>query len=221
MDPLDPLEYRPISLISVPCKIYANILNKRLTKWLEQNDILAEEQMVFRKDRSCLYHLYVLSTLIKNRKLQKRDTFKCFVDAKKAFDNANRDMLWHKLLQIGIKGTFLDAMKSLYDATQGAVKLGHYMTDIFPVKYGVKQWCKMSPTLYSVYINDLADDIRALIAGVELDELNIFILLYADDVALIAPDEQTLQKMLDCINSWYLKWRMTINKDKTKIRKCL
>ena len=62
--------------------------------------------MVFRKDRSCLYHLYVLSTLIKNRKLQKRDTFKCFVDAKKAFDNANRDMLWHKLLQIGIKGTF-------------------------------------------------------------------------------------------------------------------
>ena len=201
MDPLDPLEYSPISLISVPCKIYADILNKRLTKWLEQNDILAKEQNGFRKDRSCLYHLYVLSTIIKNRKLQKRDTFICFVDAKKAFDNANRDMLWHKLLQIGIKGTFLDAIKSLYDATQGAVKLGHYMTDIFPVKYGVQQECKMSPTLYSVCINDLADDIRALNAGVELDKLNISILLYADDVALIAPGEQNLQKMLDCINS--------------------
>jgi hypothetical protein len=75
------------------------------------------------------------------------------------------------------------------------------MTDIFPVKYGVKQGCKMSPTLYSVCINDLADDIRALNAGVELDKLNISILLYADDVALIAPDEQNLQKMLDCINS--------------------
>jgi len=91
------------------------------------------------------------------------------------------------------------------------------MTDIFPVKYGVKQGCKMSPTLYSVYINDLADDIRALSAGVELDELNISSLLYADDVALIAPDEQNLQRKLDCNNSWCLKWRMTINKDKTKI----
>lgn len=108
-------------------------------------------------------------------------------------------MLWHKLLQIGIKRTYLNAIKSLYNATQGAVKLGHYITDISPVKYGVKQGCKMSPTLYSVYINDLADVIRALHAGVELDELNISILNYADDVPLIAPDEQHLQKMLDYI----------------------
>ena len=28
-DPLDSLTFRPISLISVPCKIYADILNKR------------------------------------------------------------------------------------------------------------------------------------------------------------------------------------------------
>ena len=61
MDPLNPLEYRPISLISIPCKIYADILNKRLTRWLEQNDLLAEEQNGFRRNRSCMDHLYVLS----------------------------------------------------------------------------------------------------------------------------------------------------------------
>ena len=36
MDPLNPLEYRPISLISIPCKICVDILNKRLTKWLDK-----------------------------------------------------------------------------------------------------------------------------------------------------------------------------------------
>ena len=64
----------------------------------------------------------------------------------------NRDLLWFKLMRLGITGPFIDALKSLYDATQSSVKLGNYMTDMFPVKYGVKQGCKMSPTLYSVYI---------------------------------------------------------------------
>ena len=63
-DPLDPLTYRPISLISVPCKIYADILNKRFSTWLERNDILAEEQNGFRKNRSCVDHLYALTSIL-------------------------------------------------------------------------------------------------------------------------------------------------------------
>ena len=53
------------------------------------------------------------------------------------------------------------------------------------MNFGVKQGCKISPTLFSVYVNDLADDIRALSAGVNIDEMNLSILLYADDIALI------------------------------------
>ena len=79
----DPLTYRPISLISVPCKIYAGILNKRLSTWLERNDILAEEQNGFRKNRSCVDHLHALTSIVKNRKIRKKDTFVCFIDAKK------------------------------------------------------------------------------------------------------------------------------------------
>ncbi|CAC5406288.1 unnamed protein product [Mytilus coruscus] len=102
MDPLNPLEYRPISIISIPCKIYADILNKRLNFWLEQNDILAEEQNGFRKNRSCLDHLYVLQSIIKNRKLKKKDTFaprsdfnfKCG-DMPISFDNAYRYLGLH------------------------------------------------------------------------------------------------------------------------------
>ena len=73
-------------------------------------------------------------------------------------------------MKMGINRTFLKAFQSLYDATQSAVKLGNNLTDIFPVQYGVKQGCKMSPTLYSVYVNDLADDIRSLNAGVDIGD---------------------------------------------------
>ena len=217
-DPLTPLSYRPISLISIPCKIYADILNKRLTNWLETNDLLAEEQNGFRKERSCIDHLYTLTSLIRNRKIRKKQTFVCFIDAKKAFDSVNRDMLWYKLMKIGVTGSFLNAVKSLYDVTNSSVKLGTIMTDFFPVNSGVKQGCKISPTLFSVYINDLVSEINAHRAGVDIDEeLNIAILLYADDIALIAPDEDSLQAMLETVDSWCKRWRLTINTEKTKI----
>ena len=80
------------------------------------------------------------------------------------------------------------------------------MTDMFPVQFGVQQGCKLSPTLYLIYIYDLADDIRALNAGVDVDGLHLSLLFYADDLALMAPDEQNLQRMLDCDNSLCMKW---------------
>ena len=87
-------------------------------------DLHTEEQNGFRKERSCIDHLYTLTSLIKNRKIRKKQTFVCFIDAKKAFDSVNRDMLWYKLMKIGVTGSFLNAVKSLYDVTNSSVKLG-------------------------------------------------------------------------------------------------
>lgn len=86
-DNRDPLNYRGISLISIPCKIYCDVLNRRLSALLEKNDLLCEEQNGFRKNRSCLDHLYTLNTIISNRKGKGKSTFVCYVDIRKAFDN--------------------------------------------------------------------------------------------------------------------------------------
>ena len=124
---------------------------------------------------------------MRNRKLNRKSTFVCFIDAKKTFDCVNRGLLWYKLLQLGINGKFLDALKSLYEGTECAVKVNDQMTDFFRVRQGVKQGCKSSPTIFATYINDLASDINALGCGVTIDNVQLAILLYADDIALIAP----------------------------------
>ena len=216
-DPRDPLGYRGISLISVPCKVFADVLNQRLIKWLESNDILVEEQNGFRRDRSCLDHLYTLTNVIKNRKNAKKSSYVCFIDMKKAFDCVNRDLLWYKLMALGVSGKFLDAAKSLYSDMECSVKVNDRLTPFFPVTKGVKQGCKISPTLFAAYINDLATDINALRCGVDIDDINLAILLFADDIALIAPDAQSLQSMLNVVHTWCKKWRLTVNRDKTKI----
>ena len=41
--------------------------------------------------------------------------------------------------------------------------------------------------------------------------------LYADDIALIAPDKNSLQGMLDIVSDWCFTWKLSINSSKTKV----
>ena len=53
----DPLNYRPISLTSVPCKIMERVLRDKIVQQLEVNNLLSLHQHGFRSRRSCLTQL--------------------------------------------------------------------------------------------------------------------------------------------------------------------
>ena len=216
-DPRDPLCYRGICLLSIPCKVYADILNTRFSNWIDENNIVVDEQNCFRRNRSCLEHIYALYSVINKRKLQKQSTYVCFVDAKKAFDTVQRDCLWYKLISLGVKGKILNAVQSLYTEVQCVVKVNDYLTPTIDVSQGVKQGCKLSPTLFSLYINDLAIEIKQMNLGIDIDEVQMSIFLYADNIVLIAPDADSLQLMLNKLHVWCSKWRLSVNSNKTKI----
>ena len=103
-DVCDPLSYRSISLMSTVSKAFSQILNDRLVKYLENNNLLSEEQNGFRRLRSCLNHIYSMCTILRNRRLQNLDTYLRFVYFSKAFDSVNHEILWNKLLVAGVHG---------------------------------------------------------------------------------------------------------------------
>ena len=63
---------------------FAGILNDRLTTWAEETELLSECQNGFRKSQSTVDHIATLTNIIECRKLERRSTFVCFVDFKKA-----------------------------------------------------------------------------------------------------------------------------------------
>ena len=70
-------------------KLYCDILNVRLSKGTEANNVLSDTENGFRRDRNCQDHLFTLSSIIKTRLKTKKDTFACFIDMRKAFDRIN------------------------------------------------------------------------------------------------------------------------------------
>ena len=230
-DPRIPLNQRPITIMDNIAKIYSSILNARIQKHLADCDLLADEQNGFRATRSCLDHIFSLITLLRKRKAQGKSTFICFVDYKLAFDSINRTLLFHKLPKFGIVGKMYNALSSLYLDPKARVILNDIPTDYFQCLIGCKQGCCLSPTLFSIFANDLSTELKKSGVGIVMqdqgnqqdDNLNlteenlINHLLYADDLVCIAETEADLQKLLDVINSWCQKNRLTVNLLKTNV----
>ena len=217
-DPYIPLNYRGISLLSCMYKLYSACLNFRLSCYCENNDYLVDEQNGFRPKRSCQDHVYALSSIIRNRKSKGLSTYCAFVDFQKAFDWVPRDLLLYKLAtKFDIHGRLFNNLSNIYSSSSAQIRLNGKLTTSFDVLSGVKQGDIISPILFSMYLNDLATGIKDLNCGIDINGFICSILLYADDIVLIAPDEESLQKMLDYINQWCNKWRMAINTGKTQV----
>ena len=150
-DARDPLQNRCITIVCCVAKIYSSILNKRLQKYLEKNTLLVEEQNGFRVGRSCIDHIFVMCTVLRNRKLLGKETFLCFIDFKKAFDSVDRNLLLFKLSKIGVHGHMYSAISSLYSNPKARVILNDYKTDYFDCPIGVKQGDCLSPTLFAIF----------------------------------------------------------------------
>ena len=216
-DPHVPTEYRGVSLLSHIGKIYSQILNNRVVSYCEEIDLFCDEQNGFRQSRSCEDHIFSLTTIIRNRLKFKKDTYVAFIDMQKAFDWVNRDLLWYKLLVHNITGKIYWAIRSLYEHNISCVKLHGLLSEWFNVDIGVRQGDNLSPTLFGIFINDLAIDIKNLGLGIPIGNRKIPILLYADDIAILAENESDLQKLLNKLHEWCEKWQLQLNIKKSQI----
>lgn len=213
--------YRGVSLLSIISKCYTSILNKRLYEWLEENNKIVEQQAGFRRNYSTtdqIFNLYAIVQKCLTKKGQK--LYVAFVDFRKAFDSVQHNKLLETLQTEGIRGRLFKAIKAMYNSLISCVRANGVFSEFFECPVGVRQGCVLSPTLFSLFINQLANHISGTGRhGVQLlpGLVELFILLFADDVALLATTPFGLQNQLNVLFECCSKLKMEVNKDKTKV----
>ncbi|KAK3557953.1 hypothetical protein QTP86_003870 [Hemibagrus guttatus] len=118
--------YRGITLLSLPGKVYSRVLERRVQPVLKGSCEFAQPVNM------------------------------CFVDLEKAFDHVPRGILWEVLWEYGVRGPLLRAVRSLYNRSRSLVRIASCKSDLFPVHVGLRQGCPLSPVLFIVFMNRIS-----------------------------------------------------------------
>lgn len=120
--------------------------------------------------------------------------YTAFIDFKKAYDTVDRELLFERLMGLGINGVFLQNLKSMYECTKYSIKLKDGYIDALESNLGLKQGCPLSPILFNLYIDDM-DKIFLNSDPINLQGVDINHFLYADDLVLTLYHPRRAAKM--------------------------
>ncbi len=208
--------YRGISLLSCTSKIFMKIVNNRLVNWAKVENKICEEQAGFSKGKSTVDQIFLYQSIVtKYLSKQKGRFYSVYVDFSKAFDSVPHSHLFYSLLKGGLHGRVINVIRNMYSKLTSRVQAKE-LSEAFSCNLGTRQGCMLSPFLFIFYLNELVNmcnDCR----GIFIDnEHSVNMLLYADDIVLFSDSVGGVQKLLNVLSEFCLKWGMEVNLDKTK-----
>ena len=199
--------YRGISLINLALKLITAIVTQRVSKALEARAWLRPEQAGFRNLEECMGQVVSLYEIARRRLQAGKRTYVCFVDLRKAFDTVPHEALLLKMRLAGVTGRCLAFFVALYRSSRIRVRQPCGLSPEVELLRGVRQGCPSSPLLFDLFINDALDGMQGVwVPGV--DGRRCPGLMFADDLAILAEDAQSLAASLRSLTCWLDRWEM-------------
>lgn len=204
------VNYRPISLTSVICKLMESLVKQAIAKHLEKFGLLSKNQHGFIKGRSTTTQLLSYLTECAEIVAAGGVVDAIYFDFEKAFDSVPHQRLLAKLSAYGITGYLLQWIRSFLQNRRQIVKVNG--TESYPceVKSGVPQGSVLGPLLFVIYINDLPECVTST-SYLFADDTKMFRKIYSKY------DAKCLQSDIDSLNAWSKKWLLRFHPDKCHV----
>lgn len=218
--PLEPANYRPIAVTEPVARLYAKLLNKRITTYLEEAELRSPTQAGFRPGYRTDHQIFALSHFLLTARAARAPLFACFLDLKGAYDHVRRDYLWVAMERCGLGPKVVSAVQALYASASVAIKAQGCRGVGLPSTTGLRQGCPLSPTLFGVFMDGLDRHLASVCADAGWPvpgHAPVVSLGYADDFVLLSPTEQGLQALINATVGFCDHTGMVVSPEKSKV----
>ena len=205
------INYRPISLTSIPCKLLERIIINHIVEHIAENNFNSPNQHGFTPRKSTTSNLLEAMNVWSEALAHNLPVDILYLDLEKAFDKVPHNRLIKQLEKFGLGGNILGWIHCFLSERKQTVKVGTSSSEESNVISGVPQGSVMGPILFLMYVSD--------IPGL----VNNFTSLFADDTKLFSyllEHEQnlhstsSLQEDLEAIIRWSESMQMKFNLSK-------
>lgn len=198
--------YRPISILSCFSKLCESLLCPIITQHM--NSTITPAQHGFITGRSVQTNLVAFVSDLSVAVDRGKQIDAIYTDFSSAFDKVSHSLLLSKLESYGIYGNLLNWFQSYLFQRPQMVSVKGYDSEIYFAKSGVPQGSHLGPILFTIFINDITNQIR-----------HCKVSLYADDLKIHHEVDSTLdikliQNDLDRLLNWCQNNFMTLNATK-------
>ena len=226
--------FRGITLLSVPGKIYARLLQRRLLAFAERR--VSETQNGFRPGRGCTDAIFTVRRLMEMSQDGGVQLWAAFIDFTKAYDSVRRDSLWSALRAMGAPRLFVERIAEMHHPTHVRVRLGSLFGTQFQTTLGLRQGCVLAPILFNLYLDWLMSKVdpgggvpvAVVEHGSRLQRPNSFRepaqrvvpvkdVRFADDIALLALDRAGLERSLADVGTACAAGNLSVSLKKTEV----
>ena len=202
--------YRPVSLLCVLSKVFEKVMYNRLIIFLENYDILFDNQFGFRKLHSSYMALMVLTDKLIKSLENGEFVIGVYLDFSKAFDTVDHEILLSKLSHYGIRGNSLKWFQSYLSNRKQYVTYNGVSSQVNNITCGVPQGSILGPLLFLLYINDLGKICSSTTSILFADDTNLF-----KSGSNLSDMEDELNSELSKISTWLKTNKLSLNIGKT------
>ena len=109
------------------------------------------------------------------------------------------------------------ALGQLNAKSTSKVRVETKFSEKFPCSVGVRQGCVLSPSLFSVFLEEIVSrKVEELTGGVCVQGLLVNNLRFGDDIALITDNSNELEDLTNRLNTESTRFGMEISEEKSK-----